>query len=105
MGKDNNGENKLTNRTQDTPHGPHVYPGHRSASCPFGAVTATKAQPHSGTVHSLVQHYDQMKTAEVPYAADAEVSLSFDELQVDRKRKSPNPISPPRQSSTTHGAS
>lgn len=40
----------------------------------FGAVGAAfKVTPNL---------YDSMKTADVPYAADAELSLSFDELQV-----------------------
>ena len=67
------GVNKLTSRTQDTTNGETDTPGHPSAA-PYASLTHL-AQP-------LTYSQPTMKTAEVPYAADAELSLSFDELQV-----------------------
>ena len=72
------GVNKLTVRTHDTPNrAPHT-PGHLSAPYTFGAVVGSQSLQG----YSQPLRFNPMKTADVPYAADAELSLSFDELQV-----------------------
>ena len=69
------GVNKLTSRTQDTTDREPGAPGHLSAPYAFGTQ-------RSAATSELLPTDNLMKTAEVPYAADAELSLSFDELQV-----------------------
>ena len=54
-------------------------------SSPRALITATPSHLSltlSSAALSTHRLLSTMKTAEVPYAADAEVSLSFDELQV-----------------------
>jgi hypothetical protein len=67
-------ERELSSRTQDTSRSYPEAPEHLS---PPQIKSAAKAQPRVSLLRRVV-----MKIAEVPYAADAEVSLTYDELQV-----------------------
>ena len=66
-------ERELSSRTQDTCRSYPEAPEHLSQP----QIKSAKAQPRASLLRRVV-----MKIAEVPYAADAEVSLTYDELQV-----------------------